>query len=459
MFNIVKNRPTALLAAALTSIASIAPSAVADNQVPFSDVDFALADWSLTNYGNTDATATQNVNGFSGTCRRVVHPLSGSASIRAFHKYLPASATLDPANGGVVSIDFSIKAKFINGVGIVGHSIGLALEQGGIAYYAAGLTTGVSGNWVTRSANYTASSFVRFDGQPGTPDLSTSGAPISFGFVTINNGGSNINQIVHYDDLVITAHRNTLVMGDTEFALTDWSVTPFTTGSGGTPTAIQLTTGGNPIPCRRVTHAMNAGTTTLRVFHKYLPASGTILPSQGAIDRIEMSLDARFVSGVGSTGHSIGIALEQGGIAYFSSGQTTGTGNTWVTRQSAWLAAADFTRFDGLVGTPDFSTAGAPIQLGYRTATSNSGGGAFSQVVNYDNWSVRVHFVPCTSDLTSDGAVDDTDFVLFATAYDILDCADPSMPSGCPADVNGDGFVDDTDFVQFSQAYDALECP
>ncbi len=85
---------------------------------------FSDADWSLTNYGNTNATATQNVNGFSGTCRRVVHPLRGLAAIRAFHKYLPASATLDRANGEVVSIDFSIKAKFINGVGIVGHSIG-----------------------------------------------------------------------------------------------------------------------------------------------------------------------------------------------------------------------------------------------------------------------------------------------------------------------------------------------
>lgn len=65
----------------------------------------------------------------------------------------------------------------------------------------------------------------------------------------------------------------------------------------------------------------------------------------------------------------------------------------------------------------------------------------------------------CPGDLNDDGFVDDADFVLFAAAYDLLDCEDPSMPPGCPADLNGDGFVDDTDFVLFVAAYDQLLCP
>ncbi len=65
----------------------------------------------------------------------------------------------------------------------------------------------------------------------------------------------------------------------------------------------------------------------------------------------------------------------------------------------------------------------------------------------------------CPADLNSDSLVEDTDFVLFAAAYDILDCADPSMPAGCPADLNYDGLVDDTDFVIFAAAYDQLLCP
>ena len=65
----------------------------------------------------------------------------------------------------------------------------------------------------------------------------------------------------------------------------------------------------------------------------------------------------------------------------------------------------------------------------------------------------------CPADLNGDGVVDDSDFVIFAAAYNLLDCADPAMPVGCPADLNLDGLVDDADFVLFVVAYDALVCP
>jgi len=65
----------------------------------------------------------------------------------------------------------------------------------------------------------------------------------------------------------------------------------------------------------------------------------------------------------------------------------------------------------------------------------------------------------CPGDLTCDGQVDDSDFLDFVLAYNVLDCADPAMPAGCPADLNGDGFVDDADFIVFVAAYNALVCP
>ncbi|MBY0113805.1 MAG: hypothetical protein K2Y21_13390 [Phycisphaerales bacterium] len=65
----------------------------------------------------------------------------------------------------------------------------------------------------------------------------------------------------------------------------------------------------------------------------------------------------------------------------------------------------------------------------------------------------------CPGDLNNDTFVDDSDFVIFAEAYNLLDCADPAMPSGCPADLNKDQMVDDSDFVLFAAAYDALICP
>lgn len=62
---------------------------------------------------------------------------------------------------------------------------------------------------------------------------------------------------------------------------------------------------------------------------------------------------------------------------------------------------------------------------------------------------------PCPADLTGDGFVDDTDFVIFAQAYDQFTVP----PADAAADLNSDGFVDDADFVIFAQAYDQFACP
>lgn len=59
--------------------------------------------------------------------------------------------------------------------------------------------------------------------------------------------------------------------------------------------------------------------------------------------------------------------------------------------------------------------------------------------------------VTCLCDLNVDGVVDDSDFQLFAVAYDNL--IDPL------GDFNNDGVTDDTDFSIFAPAYDALVCP
>ena len=67
--------------------------------------------------------------------------------------------------------------------------------------------------------------------------------------------------------------------------------------------------------------------------------------------------------------------------------------------------------------------------------------------------------IACPGDLNTDNQVDDLDFQIFVVAYDILDCADPTMPVGCSSDLNADGFVDDLDFQAFAVAYDQLICP
>jgi hypothetical protein len=85
-------------------------------------------------------------------------------------------------------------------------------------------------------------------------------------------------------------------------------------------------------------------------------------------------------------------------------------------------------------------------------ATGSNGGGVAI---------IRLTYLPpgCAGDLNNDGFVDDSDFVLFANAYNLLLCSDPAMPAGCPADLTADAFVDDADFVIFAEAYNQLICP
>lgn len=64
----------------------------------------------------------------------------------------------------------------------------------------------------------------------------------------------------------------------------------------------------------------------------------------------------------------------------------------------------------------------------------------------------------CPADFNNDCLVDDFDFTIFVTGYNLLVCEDPLMPFGCPADLNGDDLVDDTDFTIFVAAYNTLTC-
>lgn len=87
----------------------------------------------------------------------------------------------------------------------------------------------------------------------------------------------------------------------------------------------------------------------------------------------------------------------------------------------------------------------------------------FNNYVTFGNTTMNgvVELLPpaCPADLNGDNAVDDSDFILFLNAYNILDCADTSMAPLCPSDFTLDHFVDDSDFLGFVVAYNALVCP
>lgn len=189
------------------------------------------------------------------------------------------------------------------------------------------------------------------------------------------------------------------------------------------------------------------------------PVSLRVRDSQGktGIDTINVVVFGGTTTFTGSA-----VAGDQGTVVPFT---VTGTNLKNVTSASMVqvLTGTGVT----VTGTPIPNAMGTQVTgLSFVIAADASLGGRNVRVSNPDGNATFTNFltvnevvVACPGDLNNDGFVDDADFVLFAAAYDLLDCTDPSMPAGCPADLNGDDFVDDSDFVLFSSAYDAFLCP
>ncbi|MBX3380013.1 MAG: hypothetical protein KF805_07945 [Phycisphaeraceae bacterium] len=163
-------------------------------------------------------------------------------------------------------------------------------------------------------------------------------------------------------------------------------------------------------------------------------------------------------------GNNIAYANSAGANTTIVAGHAT---NAWMNiRLVIDTSARNYDMYYGVGGGPQSKVGTA---LPFRATTPSSCwnydrftfvqfGGTTPSVSSYlDN--VVVTSSLCAADLNGDGYVEDADFVAFAGAYDLLDCADPAMLGGCPADLNGDGFVDDADFVAFAGAYDDLLCP
>jgi uncharacterized lipoprotein YddW (UPF0748 family) len=114
--------------------------------------------------------------------------------------------------------------------------------------------------------------------------------------------------------------------------------------------------------------------------------------------------------------------------------------------------------FDLAALTRCLSASGPVASLGVQHLYDLNG----DNVVNRADLAIAQSLLPlgsCPSDFTGDSVVDDADFVEFANAYNILDCAAAAMPIWCPADVTRDTVVDDSDFVVFAGEYDRLTCP
>ncbi|MBY0112988.1 MAG: right-handed parallel beta-helix repeat-containing protein [Phycisphaerales bacterium] len=139
----------------------------------------------------------------------------------------------------------------------------------------------------------------------------------------------------------------------------------------------------------------------------------------------------------GGTTPTVNYSIVQGGFP--------GTGNLSAAPTFVNAPAANFRLAPGSSGIDTgsnaaVSTIAADFDLNPRVLNGTTDMGAYEFVAK-----------TCAGDLNKDGFVDDSDFVLFADAYNnLLDRR---------GDFTADLLTDDSDFVIFADAYNALLCP
>lgn len=186
------------------------------------------------------------------------------------------------------------------------------------------------------------------------------------------------------------ATTSAAVVSDTDFADSNWTLNTYTTGPGGTVTAFQDITRGNPVPARFVGNFANGGGSKVTGFHGYVGPASTFDPAVEPIVSLQLSIEFLRVGGLNSVIQHVGLGVQQNGIQYNAGNINSGmnSGGVFVAIGGVF-SASDFTRLDGAPGTPDFSASGAPFTVGF-TSWSNTGpsDGNLNQRVAYDNFSV-----------------------------------------------------------------------
>lgn len=191
----------------VSCVALVASFASAD--VTYSDGTFQNSNWGFETVviggGSSTASASQSAaTGNPGSARRVNHSTILGETLYTFSRFGTTVATrYEPATqGAILSLDWSIDARWVSGsFAGAGQAIMLGAKQGQTVFYADYDITGSSGAWVTNSATgLTAASFLPLTGS-AVLDLSASGAPIRFGFVTGNSAsGLSYTNTVDYDN-------------------------------------------------------------------------------------------------------------------------------------------------------------------------------------------------------------------------------------------------------------------
>lgn len=190
---------------------------------------------------------------------------------------------------------------------------------------------------------------------------------------------------------IFTLATNAQSISDGTFNNADWTLTTASSGNGGSVSATQVDTGGNPLKFRSVTDTVIAAGSSASIVHGYhiSPLMSYSFQNGGAIHSLDFSFDFKTVSGAQV---GVGLLIKQSGN-FFLAGYAVVTGGAWQTRSVTNLQVGNFNPLGP--GTLDFTAAAAPITLGFFTANSqNPFGPGYSATVHIDNLIVQPHTVP-----------------------------------------------------------------
>ncbi|MHC4410119.1 MAG: PEP-CTERM sorting domain-containing protein, partial [Planctomycetota bacterium] len=202
--------------------------------ITYSDTEFATTDWTQTeiadsSLGGTVVVSQVSPGGNPGAYYDGTHLFTGPGRVDYGHLYAPAGgAVVDPSLGAINTIDFALDAAvFFGSTSASGPGVNPGvrwywlLEQAGVYYGAGDLVAIKADDCKSLSqSGLTASDFYVIDRAgggltPGSPDFSTGGDSISFGFATANsNPGGPVNVVVNW-------------------GVDNWSVTVNTESTGG----------------------------------------------------------------------------------------------------------------------------------------------------------------------------------------------------------------------------------
>jgi hypothetical protein len=204
-----------------------------------------------------------------------------------------------------------------------------------------------------------------------------------------------------------------LTLSDSTFNPGDWAiwVDAFPTSSTvsaakGVVTGRGNPAGTDPLHYREVTDTVGAAPGHVLAAHIYTATGSTYdSTTDGPIKSIDFSIFYRCFnlppanvvnSCTNSGGQSFSLAIKQtsgkGTFYYRAPGTATGTVTAWNAFYKTGYTASSFTDISGNPASPDFTSPGVKTQCGFYTGNSApSGGGAYKNVVDYDDWTCVIH--------------------------------------------------------------------